>query len=138
MEKKELEKVIETIKPILEDSTTYTAHNGNFCYRSFGGLDYYFLICARLAIYPRPVVSGLSYEASNDILELDWCEHDIILHFKEIFCRSLFSGWKNLEKKQAKKWAASLFNGCNCGKEKAIKFINKRILGASLEILGVV
>ena len=132
--------LIENIKKIIEqpDCEAYTAHNGKYCYRTFGGLDYYFLMCGKFGITPKVIESGLSYEASNEEIELDYCEHDIILYIKKIFVKSLFGGWHEVSKGQAKKWATHKIDGANCGKEKIIEILKSQILGATLEGLGVV
>lgn len=129
---------IELIKQITEEGERYTAHNGKKCFRTFGGLDYYFLLCSKLNLNPEPVESGLSYEAKNDILELDYCEHDIILHIKKIFVKAVFSGWHEVSKEQAKKWASHMLKGANCKKETIMQILKNKILGATLEELGAI
>lgn len=130
--------LLENINKILEDAEQYTAHNGKICYRTFGNLDYYFLMCSKFNLEPKTISSGLSYEAENESVSLDYCEHDIILHIKKIFVKSLFSGWHEVSKEQAKKWATHKIDGANCGKEKVIEIVKSQILGATLESLGVV
>lgn len=76
--------MIELINEFIQDAEKYTAHNGKTCYRTFGNLDYYFLMCAKFKTTPKTELSGLSYESSNEFIELDYCEHDIILHVKKI------------------------------------------------------
>ena len=119
------------------DCEMYTAHNGKLCYRTFGGLDYYFLMCGKFGIAPKIIYSGLSYEAGNEEIELDYCEHDIILHIKKIFVKSPFSGWHEVSKEQAKKWATHKIEGANCKREKVVEIVKSQILGATLEGLGV-
>lgn len=129
--------LLENINKILEDAEEYTAHNGKICYSTFGDLDYYLLLCSKFNLEPKPITSGLSYEAENESVCLDYCEHDIILHIKKIFVKALISGWHEVSKEQAKKWATHMLNGSSCKREKVIQIINKRIIGATLESLGV-
>lgn len=127
---------MESIKNLIEGWEQYTAHNKKICYKTFGNLDYYFLKCNQLGVKPHAIDSGLSYEASNDLIEFDYCEHDIILHVKNIYVRSPFSGWHKATKQQAKKWAHSVVNGANF-KENAREIVKKSILGIKFEELGV-
>lgn len=71
--------LINKINKFIEDAEKYTAWNGRTCYRQFGGVDYYFLLCAKFGLSPRSVVAGLSYEAKNEYIDLNYCEHDVIL-----------------------------------------------------------
>ena len=66
------------LKKVDEKLTEYTAHNGNKCYRTFGNLDYYFLLCDRYDLNPKWTGDFL-HEANEDNFGLDYCEHDIIL-----------------------------------------------------------
>lgn len=128
--------LINNIKKIIEDSEKYKAHNGKICYRTFGNLNYYFLMCNRLNLEPKILASGLSYEAENDYISFDYCEHDIILHIKKIFIKAPFSGWHEVSKEQAKKWANSVYTGAN-HKKNAIEVIKNNILGVEFDSLGV-
>lgn len=128
--------LINNINKILEDAEKYTAHNGKICYRTFGNLDYYFLMCSKFGITPKTIHSGLSYEAKNKYIEFDYCEHDIILHIKKIFVKTPFNGWHEVSKEQAKNWAMHLYSGAS-HKNNAIKIIKKNLLGVDLDALGV-
>ena len=75
---------LEYLNEVIADSEKYVSHSGKTCYRIFGGLDYYFFLCARFNIEPKTAISGLSYEGQNKYIELDYCEHDIILHIKRM------------------------------------------------------
>ena len=67
------------ITDIIAESEQYTTWQGKTAYRTFGSMAYYYLLCEKLGITPKIISSGLSYEASDNSLELDYCEHDIIL-----------------------------------------------------------
>lgn len=64
--------------PELDTAGEYTSASGKKCYRTVGGLNYYFLKCSQLGITPKCITS-LSYEAHGNGFSLDWVEHDIIL-----------------------------------------------------------
>lgn len=61
--------------PELESDGTTHNENGD-TFRTVGGLDYYFLKCKQLGITPKCIESGLSYEASGDGFEFNYCERD--------------------------------------------------------------
>lgn len=63
---------------------------------------------------------------------------ELLKNNKKIFVKSLFSGWHEVSKKQAKKWATHKIEGANCKKEKVVEILKTQILGASLESLGVI
>ena len=67
------------LNELLEGATSYTAWNGKMCYRMFCDLDYYFIKCKQFGLKPKAISAGLSYEATNEYLDLDWCEHDLII-----------------------------------------------------------
>lgn len=71
--------LIENINNFIESAEKYKAWNGKTCYRTFGNLEHYMYLCCKFGVNPRAVTSGLSYEAKNKYIELDYCEHDIIL-----------------------------------------------------------
>ena len=129
--------LLKNINKNLEDAEQYTAHNGKICYRTFGHLNYYFLMCNKFNLEPKTIESGLSYEAENESVSLDYCEHDIILHIKKIFVKTYFNGWREVSKEQAKKWATYKIEGANCGKEKVVDLLKSKIIGATLQSLGV-
>lgn len=39
--------LIENINNFIENAEKYKAWNGKICYRTFGNLDYYFLMCGK-------------------------------------------------------------------------------------------
>lgn len=129
--------MIEDIKNIINNAEKYTAHNGKVCFRTFGNLDYYFLMCNKFGIEPRTASSGLSYEGENDLIEFDYCEHDIIIHIKKILVKAPFSGWHEVSKEQATKWAKAIYNGAN-HKENALKKIKENILGIEFNNLKLI
>lgn len=71
--------LIENINNFIESAEKYKAWNGKTYYRTFGNIEHYMYFCCKFGVTPRVVTSGLSYEAKNEYVELDYCEHDIIL-----------------------------------------------------------
>lgn len=61
------------------DAEEYTTWQGQTAYKIFGTLAYYSLLCDKLGITPKTIRYGLLYKARNKALQLDYCEHDIIL-----------------------------------------------------------
>lgn len=128
---------IEIIKNFIKSAEKYTAHNGRVCYRSFGNIDYYFLTCAKLGLEPQTISAGLSYEAENEAVSFDYCEHDLIIHIKKIYIKSLFYGWNEATKQQAQTWAKHLHEGANF-KDAALARIKNSLIGLEFEELGLV
>ena len=67
------------ITNFIAEAERYTTWQGKTAYRTFGDLSYYYLLCMKLGITPKIISSGLSYTAKSKLLDLDYCEHDIIL-----------------------------------------------------------
>lgn len=74
---------IKQLNELLEGAESYISWRGYKCWRTYGGLDYYFLKCQELGLEPTCIHPGISYEAQNEWLELDYCEHDIIIRPKK-------------------------------------------------------
>jgi ethanolamine utilization protein EutP (predicted NTPase) len=74
---------IEQLKNILKEFNLYTAHNKKKCFKSIGGLDYFYLLAVKFNLKINIFSSGLYYEAKNKYLSLIFCEHDIIIHIKK-------------------------------------------------------
>ena len=79
---------IKQLNKLLENTTKYKSWNGKTIYRTFANLEYYFLKCEELGITPKVVEGGLSYEASNQYIDFDWCEHDLLIHPKKVITRT--------------------------------------------------
>lgn len=60
-----------------ENAIQYKAYNGNLCYRTFGNLDYFILLCSK---YNLDIKFKSQYQATADGkgFSLEYCEHDII------------------------------------------------------------
>lgn len=115
---------------ILEGATKYTSRTGKLCYRSFSSLNYYLLRCEQLCLSPK-CANSLLYEAENEDIELDWCEEDLILHFKHpvYFIRSFYSDWQQVEKEKAQDYIIKFIKRSPSANKKYIKDNFMKILG---------
>lgn len=74
---------IKQLNELLENTTKYKSWNGEIIYTTFANLEYYFLKCEELGMTPKVVKGGISYEASNQYIDFEWCEHDLLIHLKK-------------------------------------------------------
>ena len=125
----ELLKEMENFK---NEATCYESWDGKTCYRQFGSLAYYFLKCKEWGLVPSVESSGVSYLASNDLIEFDYCEGDLILYVKKIYVKSLFKGWRQVNKLQAQRWAKHFISNAG-NRQKAVEIVKCRLIGTTLE-----
>ena len=70
------------LSDFIKDAKQYKSWQNKTCFRQFGNIEYYCLLCNKLNLQPKCICSGLSYEATKNGISLDYCEHDIILSFE--------------------------------------------------------
>lgn len=75
--------MIKELNEFIKEAESYKAWNGKTCYRQFGGLDYYHLLCNRFGLNPRPI-NAVHYLAKNEYIGLEYIEHDIILSIDRV------------------------------------------------------
>lgn len=128
--------LLEEIENFRNEATCYESWDGKTCYRQFGSLAYYFLKCKEWGLCPSVEFSGLSYLASNDLIEFDYCEGDLILYVKKIYVKTLFNGYCQVDKLQAQRWARHMIKNAG-NRQKAIEFVKHRLIGSTLYKLKV-
>lgn len=67
------------LSDFIKDAEQYKSWQNKTCYKQFGDIEYYYLLCNKLNLKPKWIYSGLSCEATKNGISLDYCEHDIIL-----------------------------------------------------------
>lgn len=83
---------IKQLNELLKGAESYRSWRGYKVWRTYGGLDYYFLKCQELELTPYVKVSGYAYEAQNEWLEFDYFEHDIIIRPKKFISGTGLNG----------------------------------------------
>ena len=64
---------------INDSSDQYISASKNICFRTWGPINYYYMLINQLNLKIKWNEAGLSATAKTKLFSIDWVEHDIIL-----------------------------------------------------------
>lgn len=77
-----LKNIVDFIMPL--KPSEYISHDNRKCWRTTGVVEYYFKKCGDFGLVPH-WVSDLAMEASNGMIDFNYCEHDITISIRSDF-----------------------------------------------------
>ena len=60
-------------------SDQYISASKKICFRTWGPINYYYMLINKLNLQMKWLEAGLSATAESELFSIDWVEHDIIL-----------------------------------------------------------